>query len=72
MNSNAMDAQARAERLVRPKPRGQVRKSGLVMAEKRKLEFDSLSGVSEVESADIHSVIASVSPMKKGKRASYS
>jgi len=56
---------------VRPKPRGQVRKSGLVMAEKRKLEFDSLSGVSEVESADIHSVIASVSPMKKGKRASY-
>ena len=24
------------------------------MAEKRKLEFDSLSGVSEAESADIH------------------
>ena len=41
------------------------------MAEKRKLEFDSLSGVSEAESADIHGVIASVSPMKKGKRASY-
>ena len=53
VSSNAMDAQARAERvvqcgwcgaagaawLVRPKP------SGLVMAEKRKLEFDSLSGV---------------------------
>ena len=32
------------------------------MAEKRKLEFDSLSGVSETESADIHGVIASVSP----------
>ena len=29
------------------------------MAEKRKLEFDSLSGVSEVESADIHGVIGS-------------
>ena len=43
----------------------------VVMAEKRKLEFDSLSGVSEAESADIHGVIASVSPMKKGKRASY-
>ena len=28
----------------------------VVMAEKRKLEFDSLSGVSEAESADIHSV----------------
>ena len=40
-------------------------------AEKRKLEFDSLSGVSEVESADIHGVIASMSPMKKGKRANY-
>ena len=39
----------------------------VVMAEKRKLEFDSLSGVSEAESADIHDVIASVSPMKKGK-----
>ena len=43
----------------------------VVMAEKRKLEFDSLSGVSEAESADIHGVVASVSPMKKGKRASY-
>ena len=31
------------------------------MAEKRKLEFDSLSGISEAESADIHGVIASVS-----------
>ena len=31
-----------------------VRKSGLVVAEKRKLEFDSLTGVSEVGSADIH------------------
>ena len=31
-----------------------VRKSGLVIAEKRKLEFDSLSEVYEVESADIH------------------
>ena len=28
------------------------------MAEKQKLEFDSLSGVSEAESADIHGVIA--------------
>ena len=28
------------------------------MAEKRKLEFDSSSGVSEAESADIHGVIA--------------
>ena len=26
----------------------------VAMAEKRKLEFDSLSGVSEAESADIH------------------
>ena len=43
----------------------------VVMAEKRKLEFESLSGVSEVESADIHGVIASASPMKKGKRVSY-
>ena len=33
----------------------------VVMAEKRKLEFDSLSGVSEAESADIHGVITSVS-----------
>ena len=39
----------------------------VVMAEKRKLEFDSLCGVSEAESADIHGVIASVSPMKKRK-----
>ena len=29
-----------------------------VMAEKRKMEFDSLSWVSEAESADIHGVIA--------------
>ena len=42
-----------------------------MMAEKRKLEFESLSGVCEAESADIDGVIASVSPIKKGKRASY-
>ena len=35
------------------------------MAEKRRLEFESLSGVSEAESADIDGVIASVSPMKR-------
>ena len=28
------------------------------MAEKRRMEFDSLSGVSEAESADIHGIIA--------------
>ena len=69
VSSNGMDAQrvqsswcsaAGAERLVRCGWCGlnhveyDVRKSGLVIAEKRKLEFDSLSWVYEVESADIH------------------
>ena len=49
--------------------------SVLAMAEKGKLracdDFDSLNAVSEVENASVHGVIASLSPMKKGKGADF-
>ena len=43
------------------------------MAAKRKLtdEFDSVSNAVLTESAIIHGVVASVSPMKSGKRAKF-
>jgi len=41
------------------------------MAQKRKLEFETVSSATSAESATIHGVVASVSSMKAGKRAKY-
>ena len=43
------------------------------MAQKRKLleEFETVSDAKSSESATIHGLVASVSPMKSGKRAKY-
>ncbi len=43
------------------------------MAQKQKLpeEFESAREASAAESANVHGVVACVSPMKKGKRAQF-
>lgn len=43
------------------------------MAQKRKRpeEFDTFATIAEVESASVHGLVGSLSPMKKGKKATY-